>query len=106
MKDTGYRAAPKLDCGECKSVGRFVGGFYEAGRRMEERTLLVMLIAATPTTIAMMLIRSSRAQATAEGDTSTECLTLRGVKATACLTPTSDTSMDSFYELAVHHLTQ
>lgn len=52
-----------------------------------------MLIAATPITTAIMLIRISRAIETAEGDKSIECLIFNVVKATACLTPTSEMSI-------------
>ena len=72
---------------------KIYGWLYVAERRVEERTVLGILIAATPTTPAMLLMRISRTNATAEGETSTECSTFSGVKATACLTPMFDTSM-------------
>ena len=53
-----------------------------------------MVTAATPTTMAIMLRRISRATETAEGDSSTECLTIKGAIETACLTPTSEMSID------------
>ncbi len=54
----------------------------------------MILTAATPTTTAMILMRISRAMETAEGDNSTECLIFKFVKVTACLTPTSEKSIN------------
>lgn len=55
--------------------------------------LLTMLAAVNPRTMAMMDIRISLATDTIEGETSRECLMFRLVKATACLTPTSERSI-------------
>lgn len=66
--------------------------FYFAPPR-DESTLFTMLAAVKPITIAIMLIRTSLAIETAEGDNSTVCLTSHVVKATACLTATSERSI-------------
>ena len=52
-----------------------------------------MVIAATPTTMAIMLRRISRAIDTADGESSIECLTSTGATVTACLTPKSEKSI-------------
>ncbi len=54
----------------------------------------MIVTAAIPTTMAIMLRRISRAIDTAEGDSSTECLTITGATVTACLTPTSEKSIE------------
>ena len=52
-----------------------------------------MLETVKPRTIAMMLMRTSLAIETVEGDRSMECLMLRVEKAMACLTATSERSI-------------
>lgn len=59
----------------------------------EASTLLTMLAAVKPRTIAIMLIRISRATERVEGDISIECLMLNVEKAMACLTETSERSI-------------
>ena len=52
-----------------------------------------MLAAVKPRTMAITLMRSSRAMDRVEGDKSTECLMLNVEKAMACLTATSERSI-------------
>ena len=52
-----------------------------------------MLAVVNPTTTAMTQQRNSLANKTVEGDKSRECLIFNSVKATACLTPTSEKSI-------------
>ncbi len=59
----------------------------------DESTVLTMLAAVKPRTIAIMPIRISLATNTADGDISMKCLTFHVVKATACLTATSERSI-------------
>ena len=60
---------------------------------LEVRTLLTILAAVKPRTMATTLIRISRAMETAEGERSIECFTLNVEKAIACLTETSESSI-------------
>lgn len=71
------------------------GSLYFIGF-LEASTLFTMLAAVKPSTIARILIRTSRAMDRVEGDRSIECLMFRVVKATACLTATSERSIGPF----------
>lgn len=55
-----------------------------------------MLAAVNPKTMAMMDMRISLATETVEGDISRVCLIFKVLKAMACLTPTSDSSITEF----------
>lgn len=55
-----------------------------------------MLAAVNPTTTATTQYRTSFATETVEGENSTECLMFRLLKATACLTPTSEKSIEEW----------
>lgn len=79
---------PRTTCSEERSVGG-----YLSCRVRDESTLLTMVAAVKPSTIAMMLIRISLATDTAEVDNSTLCFTFHVVKATTCLTATSERSI-------------
>ena len=68
-------------------VLRYCSGFLEAS------TLLVMLAAVKPRTMATRQIRSSRAMDRVEGDKSMECLMFNVEKAMTCLTATSERSI-------------
>lgn len=62
-------------------------------RFLEASTLLAMLAAVKPRTMATTLIRISRAMDTVEGDKSKECLIFNVEKAMTCLTATSERSI-------------
>ena len=95
FREYAQRLLSSLDTLNLWDKPELVGGclLVYAGPRLEERTLLMTLAAATPTTIAMMLMRTSRAMDTADGDSSIECLMFKVVNAMACLTPTSEMSI-------------
>ena len=71
----------------------------------ERRKLFAILAAVKPKAMAIILIRISLAKEIVDGDTSTECLMFREVKATACLTPTSERSISKRLQLSLKYIT-
>ena len=76
---------------------RYCTGFLEA------KTLLTIAVADKPSTMAIMLIRISRAKDTEVAEASIECLTFKVVNARVCLTATSEKSIIRSSKLSLSH---